>query len=99
MGKMKGLTIDKTNHDDILDSFTHMSGMAESMKDLYYCFLCNTTKDKQLDGAHPDPYDENGFICDICHNHREMLKKEEHDAWDYYDRTLVVNQEEKDDPF
>lgn len=95
MGGVKQSLIDSGNSEHILDNLQRESSMAEGMKDLYYCFMCNSTKDKILDGAHPDPFDEKGFICTSCYNHQLVLRKEEHDDWNYYDEKLGSHREER----
>lgn len=94
MGGVKQSLIDSGNSEHILDELARESSMAEGMKDLYFCFFCGSTKDKVLDGAHPDPFDPNGFMCTSCHNYQAILRKEEQDNWEYYDKRHGTFREE-----
>lgn len=72
MGKMKAI-------------FTEFQDRGIKISNLFYCFLCHKVRDKEEHGSHEDPFDPRQKICTRCHEHHEMLKKEEQDDWYWYD--------------
>ena len=60
---------------------------------VYFCYMCSKPKQPIEDGCHQDPFDENERICTTCHNHHNILKKEEQDDWSYYEQMNEIPQE------